>query len=91
MDLLGSTKGDGRNTWKGAVEASLTMHTSKFVRTRLTKGKEKEEQSTKKSRPAKTSKREKHRRDSLPSISEKAGEGDEKHNRLWDEMRALRS
>lgn len=53
VDLLGSTTGDYRNTWKGVVETSLALHTSKFVRTRLDIRKEKEGLPSKKSLPTK--------------------------------------
>ena len=37
VNLLGSAQGDDRNTWKGVVETSLSMHASKFVRIGLTR------------------------------------------------------
>lgn len=81
---------DGRNTWKCALETSLTLHTSKFVRIGLDLRKENGGSSTKKSYLTKIYERKKGGRESSSLIFDKENRGDEKYDQLWDEIRALR-
>lgn len=91
MDLLGSTMSDGKNTWKDDIETSLALHASKFVIAGIELRKKKDGPSTKKSNPTTMSERVKHVRESSSSIFDKDNIGDEKYDRLWDEIKTLRS